>query len=380
MSKYKNRIFMQKMILFLLFIRPCLLFSDNKHSYTITGTLPDSIDNVYVYLTPVNTFTDYTSENNRINPDSALVRKGRFVFNGIADTQKNLYSIRSEEYPIINGWVILEPDSITYNYQQDDAKEYAYARGSRLNDLLTDNILIPSIEIAKYGEALLNGKIDLNDPEKAGLINEMRDNTVRFRKNVLSFIHDNIHNPTGGYIFLMYSQMLQEKELNEILPNLPENVLRKYNERNGLVDNPKISVGSQYLPFSGMTPDGGYFTLSDIIKSKQLIVLDFWASWCVPCIKEIPVLTRLYEDYKDKGLEIIGISLDENETSWKKAIEKHNMSWIQIISNKGKAGNIAEMYGVYQIPRTVLINSKGEIVSDNLRGQELTEKINNLFK
>lgn len=371
---------MQRMILLLLFIRPCLLLSDNKHSYTITGTLPDSIDNVYVYLTPVNTFTDYTSENNGINPDSALVRKGRFVFNGIADMQKNLYSIHSEEYPIINGWVILDPDSITYNYQHDDTKGYAYARGSCLNDLLTDNILIPSIEMAKYGEALLNGKIDLNDPGKAGLISEMRDNAVKFRKNVLSFIHDNIHNPTGGYIFLMYSQMLQEKELNEILSNLPENVLRKYNEMKGLVGHSKISVGSQYLPFSGMTPDGGYFTLSDIIKSKQLIVLDFWASWCVPCIKEIPVLTRLYEDYKDKGLEIVGISLDENESSWKKAIEKHNMPWIQIISNKGKAGNIAEMYGVYQIPRTVLINSKGEIVSDNLRGQKLTEKINNLLK
>jgi thiol-disulfide isomerase/thioredoxin len=174
--------------------------------------------------------------------------------------------------------------------------------------------------------------------------------------------------------------MLQEKELNEILPDLPENVLREYNERKGIAGSPKISVGSQYIPFAGMTSDDEYFTISDIIESKQLILLDFWASWCAPCIKEIPILTQLYEDYKDKGLEIVSISLDENKTSWKKSIEKHNMSWIQIISNKGKSGNIAEMYGIYQIPRTLLINSNGEIVSGNLRGQELIEKINTLLK
>jgi thiol-disulfide isomerase/thioredoxin len=371
---------MQKIIFMflLLFIRTCLLLSDNKQAYTIIGTLPDSIDNVYVYLTPISPFADFGSK--QINSDSILVRKGRFTFNGIADTQKNLYSIWSEEYQSIGGWVVIEPGTITYNYQNDEGKGYAYAKGTYLNDWLTDSIRVPSIQMAKYGEVLMNGKINKDDPEMAGLITEMRDNARTYKKNILSFIHDNIRNPVGEYIFLTYFPLLQEKELNDILPNLSENVRQKYLERKGIITPTKITVGQPYIPFLGKTSDNGYFKLSDIIESKQLILLDFWASWCAPCIKEMPVLIQLYEDYKDKGLEIIGISLDENELQWKKAIEKNNMSWIQIISNKGKSDNIAEMYGIHQIPRTVLINGNGEILADNLRGQKLIEKIKSILE
>jgi thiol-disulfide isomerase/thioredoxin len=94
----------------------------------------------------------------------------------------------------------------------------------------------------------------------------------------------------------------------------------------------------------------------------------------------MPFLTQLYEDYRDKGLEIVSISLDNNELQWKKAIEKLSMSWIQVISKKGRADDIANMYGILQIPRIILINSDGKIVSDNLRGQQLIETINCLLK
>jgi hypothetical protein len=168
--------------------------------------LPDSIDNIYIYLTPVGSIADFTSENKWSISDSSFVRKGYFVFNGIADTQKNIYSIWSEKYPAIGGLVIIESGSITYNYQQEDGKGYVYARGTYLNDLLTDSILIPSIRMAEYGEMLMSGKINMENPEMAELIDEMRNNAIMFKKNILSFIHNNIHNPVGEYIFLTYSQ------------------------------------------------------------------------------------------------------------------------------------------------------------------------------
>lgn len=94
-------------------------------------------------------------------------------------------------------------------------------------------------------------------------------------------------------------------------------------------------------------------TLSSLISHKKLILLDFWASWCKPCINEIPGMTDLYANYKDRGLEIVGISLDENESAWKTAIEKNNMQWIQLIIDGKNPGNAAEKYNVTVIPFTV---------------------------
>jgi alkyl hydroperoxide reductase subunit AhpC len=94
----------------------------------------------------------------------------------------------------------------------------------------------------------------------------------------------------------------------------------------------------------------------------------------------MPVLIQLYEDYKDKGLEIISISLDENELKWRKSIEKHNMPWIQIINGKQQMDDIAKIYGVTAIPHTILIDKEGRIVSVNLRGQTLIDKIENLLE
>ncbi|MDR0574019.1 MAG: AhpC/TSA family protein [Tannerella sp.] len=365
---------MKQFILGLLFtINPFFSFSNEKLGYTIIGTLPDSIDNVYIYLMPFDNEYSYL--------DSAIVRKGRFSFQGISDTQKNLYSIRSTEYPTISGWVVIEPGTILCNYQKDDFQGgYTYSRGTYLNDCLTDSILIPSIQIAKYGEVLMKGNIDKNDPQMAEMISEMHINTMRFYKNILLFVNENINNPVGEYIFFTYSQAFKEKDLKDILPKLSEKALREYYEKKGLTNLPKISVGQPYIPFNGKTSDNEYFNLSDVTEVKKVILLDFWASWCAPCLKEMPTLIQLYENYKDNGLEIIGISIDENELNWKKAIQKNKMSWIQVISNKNKSGNIAEMYGVSLIPYTILINENGKVIGDNLRGEELIGKIKSLLE
>jgi alkyl hydroperoxide reductase subunit AhpC len=94
----------------------------------------------------------------------------------------------------------------------------------------------------------------------------------------------------------------------------------------------------------------------------------------------MPTVSKLHEDSKDKGLEIISISFDGNERSWQNAIQRHNMVWTQIISKKGESDDIGELYGVLGIPHTLLIDSKGEVVAINLRGQELIDKIKKILE
>lgn len=139
-----------------------------------------------------------------------------------------------------------------------------------------------------------------------------------------------------------------------------------------------LQVGQPYIDFVGKTPDGTKMKLSEILPGKKLILLDFWASWCGPCIKEMPVIAEIYEKYKDQGLALIGITGDAKEPAWKDAIERYDMKWLQLISVDGK-DEIGKLYNVKSIPYTLIIDGNGTIVSRRLRGEELTAKIDELM-
>jgi peroxiredoxin len=350
-----------------------VLFAQSELEYTIIGTLPDSIDNSYAYLAP-------TLPDSLNLKDSALIINGHFIFKGIAGDKPVLYSLTIEDVNI-NGQIVIEPGNITYNYPDDKLKGYACARGTPLNDQITDSLHALTLELTQKMEIFLKEMSDTTKIHQE-LSEETRSLALRYYTNLISLMKENIENPLGERYFLSFSQIIKEKDRNEILPLLSKEAKQKYDDITKEANSPKVVIkeGQTCINFTGKTPNNEPFILSDIITAKKLILLDFWASWCVPCMKSMPEIAKLYDDYKDKGLEIVGISLDENETFWKKAIEKNSMSWIQIISNKEKADNIAKMYGVNMIPHTFLIDSKGKIVSVNLRGQELREKIKKVLE
>lgn len=141
-----------------------------------------------------------------------------------------------------------------------------------------------------------------------------------------------------------------------------------------------LSTGSPYIDFTEKTISGEPFKLSSLVPRKKLVLLDFWASWCGPCIQEIPQLQELYGEYKDKGLEIVGVSLDDQESNWQKTVVANDLPWIQVICNNKNPENAANRYNVRSIPSTVLIDNTGKIIAFNLRGKELIEKIDELLK
>ena len=125
------------------------------------------------------------------------------------------------------------------------------------------------------------------------------------------------------------------------------------------------------------TPEEKHVSLYSL--RGKYVLLDFWASWCGPCRKEIPNLKAIYERFRDKGFEIYSVSLDDKRDAWTKAISELELPWVHVSSLKGWDCPVAKRYGVTSVPKMYLLNPKGEIVAVDLRGEELERKVASFF-
>ncbi len=139
-----------------------------------------------------------------------------------------------------------------------------------------------------------------------------------------------------------------------------------------------LMIGVQAPDFTLETPDGKQVSLSSY-KGKYVLV-DFWASWCRPCRAENPNVVAMYNHYKDKGFEVLGVSLDQNKDAWKKAIEDDKLTWQHVSDLKGWQSAPAAQYGITSIPHSVLIDRNGKIIARQLRGELLGAKLEEIFK
>ncbi|WP_247233017.1 TlpA disulfide reductase family protein [Telluribacter sp. SYSU D00476] len=140
----------------------------------------------------------------------------------------------------------------------------------------------------------------------------------------------------------------------------------------------KVAVGNQAYNFTLPDSSGAFKSLEEVRKAKKLVLLDFWASWCGPCIVEMPSIKKLYSTYASQGLEIISISVDENHKQWLQGIKKHTPPGLQVVVDKENKA-VQEWYVMQGIPQTYLIDQQGVIRAHSLRGEELANKVAELL-
>lgn len=183
----------------------------------------------------------------------------------------------------------------------------------------------------------------------------------------------------------MLNALMERK--HELYPDVAQDFIQQFNAKNpeavasiksGLEQAMRLMVGSVAPDFSQQTPDGKMLKLSDL--RGKYVLIDFWASWCGPCRRENPNVVRMYERYKAKGFEILGVSLDQNRERWLDAIAADGLKWPQVSDLKGWANAVAQNYEVSSIPKTILVDPKGVIVAKDLRGQTLESMLSQLFK
>ncbi len=129
----------------------------------------------------------------------------------------------------------------------------------------------------------------------------------------------------------------------------------------------KFNVGDVAPDIALQSPDGKNYSLNDL--KGQVVLLDFWASWCGPCRRENPAVVKIYDKYKAKGFTVFSVSLDGSTDRWKKAITQDKLAWPYHVSDlkKWKSGPAKE-YGVSSIPKTFMIDKEGKIAAIGLRG------------
>jgi peroxiredoxin len=215
-------------------------------------------------------------------------------------------------------------------------------------------------------------------------VNELRDGFLKLKeeeKNFnFTFCEDN---PKAFICVLMIQSMLYQPDADFIRIEKIYNALDKSVKETKpgksvgeMISNSSAAeVGKQAPEFSAPTPEGKTVSLNESLG--KVTIIDFWASWCAPCRKENPNVVALYDEFHDKGLNIIGVSLDKegDANKWKDAITADKLTWIQISNLQYWNEPIAKKYNVKSIPATFILDASGKIVAKDLRGEELRAKV-----
>ena len=140
---------------------------------------------------------------------------------------------------------------------------------------------------------------------------------------------------------------------------------------------PAGGVGEKIHMFTVKDEAGKAITFQQLAQGKKYVLIDFWASWCMPCRKEIPNVKRQYELYKNKGFEVVSISIDRNAAAWKKAVKEEQLQWPNFLSNE-----VADQFKVKSVPTMLLVDANGVLVAENddARGENLAKKLAELLK
>ncbi len=348
-----------------------------KDSYFVNVSLKGIADGKKVFLKKLNEKSRF------VNIDTSAVEFESVFFEGKSPTPEL-------HYIVIDGIqgnipVVLEEGSIAVEAYKDSIG-LSKVSGTISNEEFAA-YLTETRKLNKEIQALQNSFRAATQRQDANAINELRQSFKEVQDKGKQFELDFVEqNPNSYVAMLVLERILDTKaqptvRLKELYAKIPERLKASQNGKSlgdkfealGATD-----VGMIAPNFTGKTPEGSDIALNDVIGEKVTVV-DFWASWCKPCRVENPSIVKMYNKYHEQGLNILGVSLDNNQDKWTKAIEEDKLNWSHISNLGGWRDPIAKKYNVNAIPQTFILDENGAIVAKDLRGAALQKKVRELL-
>jgi peroxiredoxin len=353
-----------KKTLFSIFLAAAFLSCGSK-SYTLEGTVQSAALNGITIN--IRTFDG----ENWTNANEVVVENQRFILKGVVKEPLMAMLSFNDAGKQLRGnkAFILENATIKFNIDEDMTITMS---GSRDNDLLQSfdddlAVIIPQ----EFIDSIQNNLI--TELELQWRIQEYSDKRTAL---ITDFSTKNVNTLPGTFVFMNNSHALPVENRIAILDLMNENT--KKNPRvqsiaRQVEAEQRIATGNQYIDFTLPTPTGEMLSLSDFVENHDYVLIQFWASWCGPCIRSLPELKEFYAAHDRTKLEIFAVSLDNDKAAWENAINRHQIPWVQVSDLKGWGSEAGQLYAVSSIPCKILIDRNGTVVGRNLSISEMEE-------
>lgn len=343
--------------------------SPSTHSteYSVTGVVSDSSANgkkIYIMRYDDNQ-----------NIDSTIIEKNQFTFKGQIDTasfcridvDRNLYA----NFILENGNIRV--DLQKHNEPSGTPLNDKLAQLTLAEDSVSELINLRSQEIMKQ---CVNDE-QAFDSQIQEFIKQQRESIA----NKCADLYEGHWDDAFGYAllyseFFNFTPLAQQKALIAKFGNWLKSTQTAQKISKTIEAQEKTAEGMPYIDITGTDAEGKRIALSDFIGKGNYVLMDIWASWCGPCKGEIPNLARLHNQYKDKGLTVIGIFVWDKQENLKKAMDSEGIIWPQIFDKENKS---IQMYGIDGIPHIILFSPNGTILKRNLRGDTMIKTVEEIM-